>query len=66
MKVSACKCKRCGCQKECEYYFDIVKPVMDQIENTMECDGFIIEVHSALERFQCDYFEEPKEGKHEQ
>lgn len=65
MKASACKCKRCGCRKECEYYFDIVKPVMDLIENTMEYDGFIIQIHDALEGFQCDYFEYPKEKSSE-
>ena len=61
MKVTECKCKRCGCQNECEYYHDIVKPIMNLIESTLEYDGFIIQIHGALERFRCDYFEEQKE-----
>ena len=59
-----CICKSCGCKSECCYYEAYVKPVEEIVDDFIgasqfggEPDYYMKKLESALEGFDCDYFE---------
>lgn len=61
-----CICKTCDCKSECAYFEANVKPVLDIVETEIghaqfspePPDPYIKKLESALEGFECEYFEE--------
>ena len=55
-KPITCICKQCECAYRCEYYAEVIKPVIEAVEVTL-CDTsepFIRKLDEALESFTCD------------
>ena len=58
MRLTQCICSRCSCAFECEYYEEVVKPIIDAVTKfILNDDLFTVRIKDALESFECDYFE---------
>lgn len=63
-----CICKTCDCRTECCYYESRVQPVIDIVESEFAeaqfssepVEPYIKNLESALEGFECEYYEEER------
>ena len=57
MNIVKCICNNCLLTSECEYYDEIMKPIIHGVMDSFYEDEFIFKLKDALESYKCEFFE---------
>lgn len=56
-RIVRCICDNCACNKECEYYHELMNPILNAARMSIVEDTFIFKLKDAIEEFECEFFE---------